>query len=241
MIPEEPCRRRDDLGEVGPLGTTETKNTASNQPEVSDVLKLQNTRCRHEQTLYNTNLCRREAENTQGGEAKLHSLPVNSQNSHCSQPHELATTEKGLILTSSWCISKPIYKFNSAKCSGVPRDITRGDWWGWETSLKKVFPSERNWYLSHPSMKVSLGPERRTTQNSVPNGVHPILLKHSKELRGLKCHWQERGMSLFPMLALGFSQEVQPLDQAGLKRDSTESKSSCWEGLHPSLCWAFGD
>lgn len=138
---------------------------------------------------------------------------------------------------------KPIYSLILLSALGSPGTPSPwGYWWGWETSLKKVLPSERNWYFSHPSMKVSVGPKRHTTQNSVPNGVHPILLKHSKELRGLKYHWQERGMSWFPRLALGFSPEAQPLDQAWWKRDSSEIKRQLLgRPLHPSLCWVFGD
>lgn len=33
-------------------------------------------------------------------------------------------------------------------------------------------------------MNVPVGPKRNTAQNGVPNGVHPILLKHFKELGG---------------------------------------------------------
>lgn len=89
-------------------------------------------------------------------------------------------------------------------------------------------------------MNIPVRPKRNTTQNGVPNGVHPILLKHFKELGGggLKYHWQERGLSLFPTLAWDLSSEVQPLDQAGLKR-GRRTRGSWWQGLCPSLGWAL--
>lgn len=76
-------------------------------------------------------------------------------------------------------------------------------------------------------MNIPVGPKRNTAQNGVPNGVHPILLNHFKELGGgLKYHWQERGLSLFPTLAWGLSWEVQPLDQAGWKRGAGEQEAA---------------
>lgn len=145
------------------------------------MLKQYIALCQHEQTLHHINLCRREAENTQGEKTKLAPLKwfIDSPNSHtpCSHtswPCHHATHPD----ISHGAFPKPIYSLILLSALGSPGTSSPwGHWQGWEISLKKVLPSERNWYFSHPSMKVPIGPKRHTTQNSVPNGGTPHSFK----------------------------------------------------------------
>lgn len=256
LVTEGPRGRKGSQGEVGALGHQEEHQIAAcKQPQKAFTSSHTTLRRGNTQVLLlGTKHCKTGAENTRGGEVKskpsqnqlseLHhpprpptTTPVQPQRcrregtSRCSSEHVSweGTRERGRTSTTS-----PT-EFPGAPEPLVPPCNT-GDLGAacraGKCPGRNNVPQKEKWFFFHPSSKVYMAHKGNT--------IEQTFLKLSMQLlRGFKCRWQGRGVSLSPphSLRLGLGGPApgarQGVEGIALDRDSCSGYRPWAQGAAP--------